>query len=103
MKTKTTFTPGPWKHAIARSGHESVYAADGTPIVKFGEGQDEEWVEPKNAKANARLIAASPNMLVALKAILTVTARHGGTNADADAIAAIEQLAAVAVRDAEGR
>ncbi len=51
----------------------------------------------------AKIIAASPYMLTALKAILTLTARHGGTENDAEVIAAIEQLAAVAVRDADGR
>ncbi len=70
-----------------------------TPWVVIFEGMSGE----KRTEIPAAICLAAPAMRTALKAILTITARHGGTENDAEAITAIEQLAAVAVRDAEGK
>lgn len=71
MKTKTSHTPGPWIAGRCASGHEGVFADGGKIlVVRFGEGQDEEWDEPKNAKANARLAAAAPDLLTVAREIV---------------------------------
>ncbi len=65
-------TPTPWRHARAVSGHQAIYDADGKELlVRFGEGQDEFWKQPKNAKANAafvvRAVNAHDGLVAALK------------------------------------
>ena len=61
-------TPGPWR----RSEGGAIFGSDGKLIqicgeysVRFGEGTEE-------ALANARLIAAAPDLLEACKALLTM-------------------------------
>lgn len=48
-------------------------------------------------EAHARLLAAAPDLLTALKAILAITAQNGGTERDADALHAIEIAATHAI------
>jgi hypothetical protein len=54
-------TPTPWKAGEAFSGHRAIYDRKGNLIVRFGEGQDEEWKEPKNARANSKFIVRAVN------------------------------------------
>lgn len=75
MKTeKQTHTPGPWR--IARShdrlnAHDIGIARDGVQTV-FAECYAEFWskgdVRPAECEANARLIAAAPDLLAACRA-----------------------------------
>lgn len=75
----TKHTPGPWK---------VFYTTNGQTIIGIGEAAGAEgitdpqfglWRSGKEREANARLIAAAPDMLAALKAILA----HKPDNADA--------------------
>ena len=72
MTTKHTHTQGPW-HVGAGNGEGSIFADSGRtrleiggttlyPIAKMGRGWNEEEDE-----ANARLIAAAPEMLEVVK------------------------------------
>ncbi len=64
MKTESKFTPGPW--AFKRI---PVWAPDkpqdGIPHFEFSATGGDEWLS--KAKANARLIAAAPDLLEACK------------------------------------
>ncbi len=59
--TKATHTPGPW---VVESGGSSVVTPGGRAIADIPNDIDEEEV------ANARLIAASPDLLSACRKIL---------------------------------
>jgi len=73
----TKHTPGPWK---IDTHHDAPYIEDinGDAICTLYEDTEPEdsvtiwgWIEPfKNAENNARLIAAAPELLQALKAAL---------------------------------
>lgn len=65
-------TPGPWRviNAAPRADHTTSYLLSG-----------HEW---DNAQANARLIAAAPDLLAALDSILSVS-DHDGYGARTDA------------------
>ncbi len=57
-----THTPGPW-HLGKRAGNPAIYGKDGTEIAEILQGLTPEW------RANARLIAAAPEMLAALQSL----------------------------------
>jgi hypothetical protein len=64
-------SPGPWRWDEKNDhGSPLVYAADGTRVVAFHQGDynSEPWWEVE--AANARLIAAAPELLEALAALL---------------------------------
>jgi hypothetical protein len=61
MKTHT-HTQGPW-HLGKRGGNPAIYGKDGTEVAEILHGLTPEW------RANARLIAAAPEMLAALESI----------------------------------
>jgi hypothetical protein len=61
MKTHTN-TPGPW-HLGKRGGNPAIYGKDGTEVAEILHGLTPEW------RANARLIAAAPDMLAALQSL----------------------------------
>lgn len=66
-------TPGPWKVAKPRKSHANgklMYGLDGPECVS----DYEDW---GFTEANARLIAAAPELLEALKSILAVKPQHG--------------------------
>jgi hypothetical protein len=72
----STYTPGPWNANNIKDDPNdlacAVWAADGhTPIctTSFSVGRYNE-VGPRTRHANARLIAAAPQLLAALKALL---------------------------------
>ena len=77
----TAHTPGPW---TVRAGILSAH--DGDYVI----GTVNCWSEdhPEEAEANARLIAASPAMLEALKTAVALLAGHGKP-ADPSMLAAI--------------
>lgn len=56
--TKTKHTPAPWTH----EGRGAVYAPDGRPIAHVWQNQGDD-----DREANARLIAAAPELLEALE------------------------------------
>jgi hypothetical protein len=63
MNTHThTNTPGPW-HLGKRGGNPAIYGKDGTEVAEILHGLTPEW------RANARLIAAAPEMLAALQSL----------------------------------
>ena len=61
MKTNT-HTSGPW-HLGRRAGNPAIYGKDGTEVAEILHGLTDEW------GANARLIAAAPEMLEALQSL----------------------------------
>ena len=69
MTTKTEHTPGPWTvHSCEMHPHHEITAECGRRIATQNDhhdGQD---------KANARLIAAAPELLTALRAVLACPA-----------------------------
>jgi hypothetical protein len=67
MKTDT-HTPGPW-HLGKRAGNPAIYGKDGTEIAEILQGLTPEWRE------NARLIAAAPALLAALRGLMKQAAK----------------------------
>ena len=57
-----THTESPW-HLGARAGNPAIYGKDGTEIAEILHVLTPEW------RGNARLIAAAPELLAALKAL----------------------------------
>jgi hypothetical protein len=80
---QTKHTPGPW-HIGVRTFHagRDVYGPKGEPVAVA----DDAITATPEAEANARLIAAAPNLLAALQAIM----------GDPDAVDHILHLDAVA-------
>jgi len=67
MITQAQHTPGPWAQGGAMSGETRIYAADGGEVAVATRS------DPKHryaAEANARLIAAAPDLLAACEAML---------------------------------
>ena len=60
----TKHTPGPWKANFVISGAAYIFGGDRNFARVFNEWQDE-----ANREANARLIAAAPELLEALESI----------------------------------
>lgn len=75
MPNETKHTPGPWRFAQNQMGHITFIIAPADQNGAIGEiyGQDE------GAMANARLIAAAPDLLGILK---RMTEWAGGMDAD---------------------
>jgi hypothetical protein len=63
---ETKHTPGPWKihHNIGHKNELGIIA-DNAPCIIAIMGNQKEW--PKEAEANANLIAAAPELLEACK------------------------------------
>ena len=55
-----THTPKPW-HLGKRSGNPAIYGKDGVEVAEILHGLTPEW------RSNARLVAAAPDLLTALK------------------------------------
>ncbi len=105
MTTTHTHTQGPW-HVGAGNGEGSIFAENGRtrleiggttlyPIARMGKGWNEEEDE-----ANARLIAAAPEMLEALREMLSMFVDH--EQYDEDSAQVISQTRQVLAK-AEGR
>lgn len=62
-------TPGPWTQGNSKNGKECVWLNGKTePPLGQGMGLDYTWIDC-GTEANARLIAAAPDLLAALKSI----------------------------------
>lgn len=80
----STHTPGPWKVHPYRNGKIGPYnmAIDVGPAGRMVAqicGEFEKPVAGDEAEANARLIAAAPDLLTALKALVIATDGHPGS------------------------
>lgn len=104
MKTTQTHTPGPWRAVKSRGlnayeirGADGAYLADtwGVDVAIPG------GVHPKASKANARLIAAAPDLLAALKELWAHT-RVPATREDAPHVWAMLERVEAAIAKAEG-
>jgi len=63
-----THTNSPW-HLGKRAGNPAIYGKDGTEIAEILQNLTPEWRE------NARLIAAAPEMLEALRGLMNQAAK----------------------------
>lgn len=98
-KTQTQHTPGPW--SLDASWEKNEITAGKFHIAEVGESV--RFSEPE-ARANARLISAAPELLEALKALL---AHEGeieysgiGTESDSDALEEAKKAAKAAIAKA---
>lgn len=92
LRSDGGFTPGPW-----RSSTFQVYAASGDRVAHTGVGQ----LPPRRSQEavnNARLIAAAPELLAALKELLA-DSYPVGSGEDTE----VREQALVAIASAEGR
>ena len=83
MTTKAPHTPGPWKVVFITAGKELHY---------FIAPNEHASVAEADNMADARLIAAAPDLLVALHAMLDEHADCKGCNASDLAFAAIAKV-----------
>ena len=86
-------TPGPWKQSLPDECW--IIAADGTDIAETIGDYDDENVWPV-MEANARLIAAAPDLLEALKRIMP----YANTGASVQDVYTSEQPEFIAARAA---
>jgi hypothetical protein len=112
MTKKTKHTPGPWRYCKSRSGDEAVYGvmeldrADGSRLITVHTGNffkrgcysGEAAAE---AEANARLIAAAPELLGELRRIKA--ALEDGEALTQEGIEDMHTIACVAIAKAEGK
>lgn len=88
-------TPGPWKAVPTAFGPIDIVVSDGRDIVTvYGGGTG-------NKEANARLIAAAPDMLEALKQAQTNFKTYDRFKVDVDAMRKIEAAIAKATGSAK--
>ena len=82
--SESKHTPGPWTQGWSKSGIDCVWL-DGKTEPEIGMGDDDEWIDC-GTEANARLIAAAPDLLNALEAVLNEFAKdgHGGEFEDGE-------------------
>jgi hypothetical protein len=97
---KTQHTPGPW-HIGRRAGNPAIYAQDGAEVAQMLTVTNDDW------RDNARLIAAAPDLLAALKECMTEDgARCLAYGADTPTLrrrlAAINSVALAALAKAQG-
>jgi hypothetical protein len=82
-------TPGPWRiatdmHGIGNAPVHGVEAADGKPVANCGD-----W---KDARSNARMIAAAPELLDQLAQCLAVMRDYRTGLIDVSNLEGLEQL-----------
>lgn len=87
-------TPGPWQ-----ADGDEIMADDYTKHVATAWNNDQ--IEPDESTANARLMAAAPKMLAALKRIADLEEEHDGEDFEVFAIHA-EKIAVEAIAEATG-
>ena len=73
-------TPGPWTQGTSENGVECVWLDGHTESVR-GMGDDGTWIDC-NTEANARLIAAAPELLESLKSAIARQAYRPGEGPD---------------------
>lgn len=98
------FTPGPWTITKEYACHENIGIAEGKQVAQTYCDQAHTGLrgEVEERKANARLIAAAPDLLEALKAARGWWLSLGIQDADDDLIAAVGLMDA-ALAKAEGK
>ena len=90
-------TPGPWHYRTSDGSIGGIDSACGLSIAQaFQVKPISEDLTQETRKSNARLIAAAPDLLVALVALLA----DGGA---ADDIGAVRKQARAAIAKAEGK
>ena len=94
MTTKLNHTPGPW-HTKKISGDWGIFDADGNYVAAPSNHSDFE-------EGNARLIAAVPEMVAALKQIATLQGYATWTGTPEAYIAALADVARAAFPNTEG-
>ena len=105
---KHKHTPGPWRVAGRRTFGPSTGARDITHTVVAMPHPNGEWevigVRSANEEADARLIAAAPDMLEALEAMLAMyeSAPEYPTMAEIDEMLAVDEKARAAIKKARG-
>ena len=78
MKTKTQHTPGPWRVAgpcLTNPASFNIRNQQGSLLFISGNGWHDVPMSPIEAKANAALIAAAPDLLQALELCLVTLER----------------------------
>lgn len=98
-------TPGPWFIKPPWSGFSKISGPNGELIFGLAAGSIDEKRPDEECKANARLIAASPDMLATLKdalAFIKDEIDYGAGTFDAEARAALSNRIAAVIKQAEG-
>jgi hypothetical protein len=99
MTTQATHTPGPWEISKNEAGELDICEAGAGNMLA-------DLAKCKNAEANARLIAAAPDLLEALKVTVWSLFKHQPPRApqdpSTDASHALA-IASAAIAKAEGR
>jgi hypothetical protein len=95
MRNTTTHTPGPW-HIGVRTAHSKrdIYGEQGELVALA----DAVFTDLATAQVNARLIAAAPELLEALKIALAAMVTMHGENTDPGQMAIMRH----AIAKAEG-
>ena len=78
----TQHTPGPWKVTSSPGGPRIYGRSRKQPICVFFMGETDDSYELKNAECNARLIAASPALFLALINCVFALGRGGANQID---------------------
>lgn len=98
---ETKHTPGPWDHA-----EQVIFAPTGEAIAstwKFGQFDIGGRNSHDEAQANAQLMAAAPEMLAALRALLATNSCREATYNFNVSLAEAVDVARTAIAKAEGR
>ncbi len=100
-------TVGPWRCEASTpgAGHHCIIAADGNYVVCPDDGWNDNYRNYDERFSNARLIAAAPDLLVALKALLPLARYAPDELGSADVAEAERQIAHAesVIAKAEGR
>ena len=89
MTTQTKHTPSPWTHS---PGQETIWARDGNLLIARTDYARGEMAVNED-EFNARLIAASPDLLTACESALALLTNPNAEPRDADAVTAILRTA----------
>lgn len=90
-----TYTPGPWR-ALRRGMGQSIVGADGAAVASTGNSQR----YPGEKAANARLLAAAPELLAACEGLLAALAYYYNLSDLPTEVVEAEEAARLAVRKA---
>ena len=96
MENKTQHTPGPWRMG-KRAYDRAIYGQQGAEVASMLDL----FHTPAESLANARLIAAAPDLLAALRAVMACP-DLSRNDWDHDTMAVLRQSLA-AIAKAEGR
>lgn len=106
MKTESKHTPGPWRVGDAGMTVFGPKQPDGSLPKRIAEvGNPRAILTSDNTKANARLIAAAPELLEALRECITDDNANGmqpGLGPQVRRLKAINEIARAAIAKAEG-